>query len=283
MSTILAIFKIIRPVNSVMMGLSVCFSEILAYKSYPNHQLLVYGFLTGFSLTGYSMVINDIYDYEVDLINAPKRPLPSGLISIKEAWFYGFLLLILGLVSAYSINTFCFIIAIISSIISTLYNMYFKKHGIIGNLMVSFCVSMPFIFGSYAVNGENKLLIVFSLVAFLVNTGREIIKGIADVEGDKEKGIKSVAVTRGIKIAAYLAICFFVLAITIVILPIIYGLTSLLYIPFIIPSVAGLIFESYQLIKDCDPKKSVKIKNRILLYMFLALIAMFLGGYYEEI
>lgn len=46
------------------------------------------------------MVLNDAFDYEVDLAQRPNRPLPSGQISIRAAWIVGFGLLISGVVIA---------------------------------------------------------------------------------------------------------------------------------------------------------------------------------------
>lgn len=277
----LAFIKIIRPINSMMMGFSVCLSELLALKELPPYSLLILGFLTGFLLTGASMIINDIYDYEVDLVNSPKRPLPSGFVKLNEAWMYGIILFSIGIISAYMINQYCFIIALISSTISILYNAYFKRYGIIGNFMVSFCVAMPFIFGAYAVGGGSKLLLTFSIIAFLVNTGREIIKGVADVEGDYKRSIKTVAIVYGVKKAGIIATIFFTLAMIVVIIPIVLKWVSWFYTLIIMLPLIGLVFEIFSILRGLNKEKSLKIKNRLLLYMLFALMAMFVGGFYE--
>lgn len=281
MRKILAFIKITRPINSIMMGFSVCLSEFIALRNVPSNSLMMFGFLTGFSLTGASMIINDIYDYEVDLVNAPERPIPSGILKIKEAWIYGLILSVLGITSAYMINQYCLIIALISFIISVLYNIHFKKYGLIGNFMVSFCVAMPFIFGAYAVEGGSKILLTFSITAFLVNTSREIIKGIADIEGDIKRQVKTIAIEYGIKIARTIAILLFILAMIAAIIPIIFKWVSWLYVPIIMLSLIGLFYEIFSLLNELNKEKAIKIKNRLLLYMLLALIAMFIGGYYE--
>jgi len=43
------------------------------------------------------MVTNDIYDVEIDAINQPNRPIPKGLISVKNAKLFSVLLLVLGM------------------------------------------------------------------------------------------------------------------------------------------------------------------------------------------
>ncbi|MEM2136451.1 MAG: UbiA family prenyltransferase [Candidatus Methanomethylicia archaeon] len=280
MQKILALIKIIRPLNSIMMGLGVCFSELIALKFFPPYYVMLNGFLSGFFLTASSMVINDIYDYEVDMINAPHRPIPSGYIKIWEAKIYCALLLFLGFLSASLINMYCFFIAIITFVISLAYNAYFKKVGLIGNFMVSFCVAIPFIFGAYAVGKSRELLSFFSLIAFLVNTGREIIKTISDVEGDVKRGIRSVAYVYGPKFASKLAVIFFVPALILIFIPVLYGWVSWLYLPIITISAIGLIGESLTILKMVNVEIAINVKKRILLYMLIALVAMFIGGYY---
>jgi 4-hydroxybenzoate polyprenyltransferase len=42
------------------------------------------------------MVLNDVYDYEVDARDRPHRPLPSGRVLLNQARLFGFLLLLTG-------------------------------------------------------------------------------------------------------------------------------------------------------------------------------------------
>ena len=45
---------------------------------------MVLGFVTGFAICAFSMVVNDYYDIEVDRVNQPTRPLPSGQVSKRR-------------------------------------------------------------------------------------------------------------------------------------------------------------------------------------------------------
>ena len=73
---------IIRPINSLMIGFAVIVGEVLALNSLPNLNLMILGFLTGFLISSSSMVFNDYFDLEVDRVNVPNRPLPSGRIPV---------------------------------------------------------------------------------------------------------------------------------------------------------------------------------------------------------
>src|SRR5438132_13105097 len=93
------------------------------------------------------------------------------------------------------------------------YNTRGKKTGLLGNVVVSFNVALPFFFGGLAVNSLRPLLFIFFLLAFLANTAREVANGIADVAVDSSQGIMTIAVTRGSKGAASFAAAFLLVAV----------------------------------------------------------------------
>ena len=99
-----AILQLIRPINCTLMGFAVFVGVILANpSSFASFFLnIIYGFCTGFFLTGAAMIINDYYDREIDAVNEPSRPLPLGLISTNEA------LSLFILISLFSISVSCF-------------------------------------------------------------------------------------------------------------------------------------------------------------------------------
>ena len=79
--------RLMRPVNCLMMGFAVIVGAALADADAlaTSWLRLVYGFLTGFLLTAASMVMNDYFDRDIDAVNEPSRPIPSGTIRPKHA------------------------------------------------------------------------------------------------------------------------------------------------------------------------------------------------------
>ncbi|MGQ4833210.1 MAG: UbiA family prenyltransferase [Candidatus Asgardarchaeia archaeon] len=269
-----AYIKIIRPINCIMIGIGVITGEIIVAKF--NLPLLetILAFLSGFFLTAAAMVLNDYIDLPADKVNAPDRPIPSGLISPKEALLYYVLLGVFGVIFAYFLTFLNFIIAIIYFILASLYDIAIKRTGLIGNLIVSASVAIPFVFGAVLIsNNLPTVIVLFFLVAFLANTGREIIKGIADVEGDKMRGYKTIAVRLGRKNAAILGSLFIYAAIALSPLPFIWGYANLLYL--IIVSISDIVFIKATLIilKNSSKESALKSKKVILLAMFIALIS----------
>jgi len=272
--------RLMRPVNCLMMGFAVIVGGALAN---PNVSTafwanLTYGYITGFVLTAASMAINDYYDREIDAINEPKRPIPSGLIKPKEALTFAFILTAIGLATAYFTSIFCFVIAIVAWTAFATYTIVGKRSGFPGNLLVSTCVAIPFIFGSVVTaNAVEWNVLIFASMAFLSNTGREITKGIVDLQGDKANNIKTLAVRYGEKTAAVVAALFYLSAAFLSPLPWLLNLVSLWFIPLVAITDFGLVASSFLLLRDFSRENARKIKQIVLLWFIFGLSAFVVG------
>ncbi len=278
MRTATAYVEIIRPVNSIMNGVAVIVGYIIACGCLSVNMSIILGFLVGFFLTASSMVINDYFDRHIDAINVPKRPIPSGRISERTAKIYGIFLGIIGLIDALYLGIIFFTIASISYTISLLYNWRMKKTGFLGNLMVSYCVAIPFIYGALLAPIEDLTsATIFALIAFLSNTGREITKGIVDVVGDSSRGIKTIAVKYGSSNAAIIAALFYLAAVILSVIPLYKGLVNTLYIPLIIVTDIGILWNTVKILKTPTREEAYRVKNRILIFMMVGLLAFTIG------
>lgn len=271
--------RLMRPVNCVMMGFAVFVGAVLTDPQFTSQWLnIIYGFLTGFTLTAASMTINDYYDRAIDAINEPSRPIPSGLVSTKEAIAFMLVLSATGFVFAYLTSFLCLAVAVISWIILATYVTVGKRTGLPGNFLVSACVAIPFIYGSIAVTSQVPLnVVLFASMAFLSNTGREITKGIVDVKGDSAEGVKTLAVRYGEKNAAVAAALFYVLAVSLTPLPWMWRLVSFWFIPFVLVTDIGLLASSALLLRNPSRGNAKKIKSMILLWFVIGLLAYIFG------
>ena len=273
------IFKIIRPKNSIMVGISILVgAAITGGIMVIEHPIkLIFAFITGFTLSGAAMSINDFFDRKIDAINEPQRPIPSGLITSDEALYITFGLSLLGLIASWMINFQAFLIALIAWILLMVYSSWGKKTGFLGNLMVSSCISLPFLYGG-VLTGYNHFELIFSLLAFLTNTGREITKGIVDFEGDKEAKIMTIAVTHGPSQAAIVASLFYSSAVILSVIPIYLDLVSIWYLPFVLLTDLGLIWGTYTLLKNPSRENSRNVKKNILYFMLSGLLGFAAGS-----
>jgi len=286
MSKLGGYFRLMRPINCLMMGFAVIVGAALATPSVLSLLWLnlIYGFITGFTLTASSMAINDYYDREIDAINEPKRPIPSGLIKPKEALAFAFTLTTVGLAAAYLTTTYlknisCFAIAIIALTAFVTYTTVGKQSGLPGNFLVSLCVAIPFLYGSYTVaNAIEPTVLIFASMAFLSNTGREITKGIVDVKGDEMQNVKTLAVLYGEKNAAVVAIIFYLLAVLLTPMPWMLNLVSPWFIPLVAITDFGLVASSFMLLKDYSRENARRVKKIVLLWFIVGLLGFVIGA-----
>jgi geranylgeranylglycerol-phosphate geranylgeranyltransferase len=272
------LFKLIRPVNCIVMGFAILVGAVLTDFAHLQLQNILYGGLTSFTLTAAAMAVNDYYDYDIDKVNEPSRPIPSGAVSLKEALAVTAILTAVGFVFAYIVSLWCLLFAIIAWAIMLTYSTVGKRSGLAGNLLVSACVAAPFLYGSLvAVNALRANVLLFASMAFLSNTGREIAKGIVDIEGDGLHNIKTLAVRFGGRRAALAASGFFIFAVCLSAIPLFLHIVSMWFIPFVLVTDVGLVWCSASLIHNPSRENARKIK-KIVLFLFIFGLLSFIFG-----
>ena len=272
------LFEIARIPNCIMTGLAVIIGEFMSLGTAVPIYSVVVGFLVGFFLVAGSMAINDILDTEIDHINNPKRPIPSGRVSKTEAAAFAAITLALGLSLAFVLSVVNFVIAVLAVSLMLYYNRFGKKTGLPGNAVVSANLAIPFIFGG-AVGGISNTVYIFALLAFLAGMGREVIKGMADIEGDSKRGVRTLAVSKGLGTAAQTGALFFVAAVLLSVVPIAFEMISWLYVPIVSMCDLGFLYSSYSIVKNASPENALRSKNQALVWMLLGLIAFIAGGF----
>lgn len=281
MSRPIDLIMLTRPVNSIMVGFAVvvgvAVSAPLELLSTPT----ILGFLTGFLISSYSMVVNDWYDLDVDRINNPNRPLASGRISLRTAAVYAAILLILGIATSLFTGLENFIIATVFAAIAWVYNYWGKKQILLGNMMVAASVAIPYIYGGAAVGRIESLLLWFlALTSFLAATGREVVKTISDVEGDEARRVNSVARVYGSHAAAIVGGVLFLGAASSTVLPIVTGEVGVVFSTLILLPDVLFIYAAVKIIRDSTKTNALKIKNLTLIGMIIGMLVFIIGGIY---
>jgi geranylgeranylglycerol-phosphate geranylgeranyltransferase len=275
-------FTLIRPVNCFMIGFAVIAGQYIALHTLPSLENAALGFFSAVLLMASTMSMNDYYDLEIDKINCPKRPIPSGIITPREAIIISLILGLIGIIAAALINMHSLAIASFALILMLYYNTRGKKTGFFGNILVSVCIGLPFIFGGAAVGRITFLLVLFSLMAFFSNLGREVTKGIMDLEGDLLKKIKTIAVIHGPRKASIVAAALYIIAVGLSFIPLILGMVTMIYVPFVLVSDIGFVSSSITLIGKYDFEHAAQIKRIVLIWMFFGLLAFIAGNIYIE-
>jgi len=136
--------------------------------------------------------------------------------------------------------------------LSILYSLRLKNTGLLGNIIVTFCVSTALIYGSLtATGGVDPLVLNIAGISFFINLGREVIQSVQDMKGDMMRGVKSVAITHGLRAAAVLGSLFMLLGVILGPLVLLNQLTELQhhYILILIPQF-GLVYSIIMLLRQ---------------------------------
>ena|ERR1700741_1395925 len=172
-------------------------------------------------------VLNDIMDHDIDKINKPSTRIVGNKISLVNAWiiFISITSLIITLsvyISLYVFKEWAFISTGVY-ILSILYDIYFKKSPLLGNilmaLLTSFIPLVLFFFAKDCIENLrneriNVLIYLYAGFPFLIIIPRELSLDISDMEGDKACGCKTLPLLIGIKKSKLVVIAFTLLTIT---------------------------------------------------------------------
>mmetsp|Transcript_5034 Transcript_5034/g.6940 ORF Transcript_5034/g.6940 Transcript_5034/m.6940 type:complete len:411 (-) Transcript_5034:342-1574(-) len=172
--------------------------------------------LAGPFLTGFCQTINDWYDREIDAINEPYRPIPSGAISEGQVIFQIWFLLLGGLGIAYGLDAWCghdvptvLLLSIFGSWVSYIYSappLKLKQNGWTGSFALGCSyISLPWWCGQ-AIFGEldRPVFWILPVLYSIAGLGIAIVNDFKSIEGDRELGLKSLPVEFGIDTAKYM-------------------------------------------------------------------------------
>ncbi|WP_211942195.1 chlorophyll synthase ChlG [Cylindrospermopsis raciborskii] len=173
--------------------------------------------LSGPLLTGYTQTINDYYDREIDAINEPYRPIPSGAISEKQVVSQFVILLLLGYGVAYILDIWAghtfpnvLMLSVFGSFVAYIYSappLKLKQNGWLGNYALGASyIALPW-WAGHALFGElNWKIVVLTLFYSLAGLGIAIVNDFKSVEGDRQLGLNSLPVMFGIQTAALICV-----------------------------------------------------------------------------
>ncbi|MCU0567988.1 MAG: chlorophyll synthase ChlG [Oculatellaceae cyanobacterium Prado106] len=173
--------------------------------------------LSGPLLAGYTQTINDFYDREIDAINEPYRPIPSGAISIPQVTTQILVLLLGGIGVAYLLDLWAghafptiTALAIGGSFLSYIYSappLKLKKNGWLGNYALGASyIALPW-WAGHALFGElNLTIVLLTLFYSLAGLGIAVVNDFKSVEGDRQLGLNSLPVMFGIGTAAWICV-----------------------------------------------------------------------------
>jgi geranylgeranylglycerol-phosphate geranylgeranyltransferase len=203
---------ITRPINSFVAGLAAIVAYLIDTGTLLPESLLLF-FIVAL-ITAAGNTINDFFDAEIDAINRPDRPIPSGAVSRGAARGFAVTLFLAGIIVSFFTNPLCIGIAIFNTLLLIAYAAKLKSTPLIGNIVVAYLSASIFLFGG-ALNGLDGLvrIIPIAAITFFAMLSRELLKDAEDVEGDRAGGADTVPIRIGIKKTSEFALIATVLAV----------------------------------------------------------------------
>jgi len=224
-------------------------------------------------LTAAGNAVNDVVDLPEDMINRPDRPLPAGLLSTQIACWAAACLLTVGLALAWLAGTIPGIIATAVAVALMIYAFWLKRLGPAGNVVIAMLAAATFPYGALAAGNLGRSWIP-AIFAALYHLGREVVKGIEDMEGDSRHSIQTAALRWGPVVAGRIAgLCLATVA-TIALLPWAMGIYNASYGIPVLSLDLLLIWWIRQLWHGRPP---TRLSRRMLIGMALGLLAICLG------
>jgi len=228
------------------------------------------------SAGGYSL--NDYFDLEIDRINRPQRVLPKGEISSKKALFFSFSLFAFGLSLSFFLKPVSVAIAVVAIIFLTLYCAKFKPELLIGNVTVSLICALAFLYGG-VFSDNPEISLIPAILAFLFHIGRELIKDMEDVVGDRALKSETFPIAFGIKISQFLVSAIFLVLIILTVFPYKLKIFSIYYLILVLIMDFVLFYIILSLWNN-PSKENLSSLSRLLKFeMLLGLLAIFAGRF----
>jgi 4-hydroxybenzoate polyprenyltransferase len=181
---------------------------------------VLFGTLMAGILNAASNAINQIYDLAIDRVNKPKRPLPSGALSLNEAWTFTMICYAIAWALAWFTapggRRECFWIVVVATVLTWMYSappFRTKRHGIWANVTIAIPRGVLLKVAGWSavktIMGVEPWFIGGIFGLFLL--GASSTKDFADIEGDRADGCQTLPILYGVKKAAWIITPFFVI------------------------------------------------------------------------
>ena len=181
---------------------------------------VLWGALMAAALNASNNAVNQIYDLDIDRVNKPKRPLPAGTLSMREAWTFTAITCAISWVLAFIASPDdrreCFWIVVFTTFLCWAYSappLWTKRRGFLANLTIAIPRGVLLKVAGWStvktIVGVEPWYIGSIFGLFLL--GAASTKDFADIEGDRAGGCRTLPIVYGVKKAAWIIAPFFVL------------------------------------------------------------------------
>lgn len=275
MSQIKGLYKISRPLSTLSGALSVLMGGYVAGTGEWENVFIA--MLVTVLVSSSANAWNDYLDIEIDKINQPQRPLPSGMITPRAAVSFAIITALISMVMAAFISWPAFGITVISNGLLFVYSWKLKSTVLLGNITVATISALSVIFGGIAA-GNVRPTIWLAVIIFVAILGREILKTLADYEGDLSQKCHTVSTVMGRRFARILFYFLALVTIGLMLLPYFFKIYAPIYAYIVVFGVYPVIV--YILLKVSRERTGAQLErlSQLMKYDFMIwFLAVLLG------
>ncbi len=276
MRRIIAMYKLARPITSLSGAMAVILGGYVAGTGEWGNIFLA-AFVT-FMATGAANAWNDYLDIEIDRINQPQRVLPSGLMSLRGAWVFSIGLTLLALLLSAFINLPSFIVALVATVVLYIYSWKLKSTVLMGNATVATISALSAVFGGVA---AGNVLPTFWLAIIIATAimGREVLKTIADYEGDLRQHCRTIATVWGKRPARIVLYLLLAATVWMMMVPYLFNVYKPIYAYIVAIGVYPIIIYVFIKVSSNTSGRQLERLSRLMKYdFFVWFVAVILGA-----
>lgn len=271
-----AFIELTRPLNNLILALSVLLAIALTGRLDASLAVTL-AVISALLVASGGNVLNDCFDVITDRRNKPGRPLPSGRVTLAQAYVFAAVLLLFGCGLAWFLSPANLLIAIAAALSLIAYDYRYKNRPFIGNVIVSFLSALAFLYGGFAVNRVSET-VVPAIFAFFFHLGREIVKDTEDVAGDTAQGSRTLPIVWGADKALLLAAAIYAVLIALTVAPYGLGLYGWRYLLIVAVGVdAVLIVMMISVWRDRSPEHLGRVSRWLKYDMLVGIFALYMG------
>lgn len=204
--------NIITAVSDILAGIAI--AGYITYRDYSQVQLqpIILLIISTIGLYGGGVVLNDVFDADLDKVERPERPIPSGLISRGAAALLGTLFLLTGIAAAAishpgSLFSSSGLLAIAIALAAVVYDKWGKHHSFLGPLNMGLCRGLNLLLG-ISILPEALLRYWFISLVPVIYIAAITMISRGEVYGGKRSTLYGAVVLYGIVIASILYVAF---------------------------------------------------------------------------
>jgi 4-hydroxybenzoate polyprenyltransferase len=176
--------------------------------------LMILSMVSAMALNAASNIINEIYDLDIDRINKPERPLPSGRVSIALAYRYSISLYVISLALAACVNTTFLLLVTVAALATVIYSappLRTKRHWLWAALTIAIPRGMLLKVAGWSVlsSVDTAEPWIIGSIYGLFLLGASATKDFSDIKGDAAHGCNTLPVRFGVHRAAWMIAPFF--------------------------------------------------------------------------